>query len=65
MSLIDVCMTVLLRMIKMRFSLSSVETWNRFDGEFDLQAFYWSIVGMFEGPDSLRFRNETLKWWNR
>lgn len=33
------------------------------DGEFDLEEFYWSVVGVFEG--SGKFGDDLINWWNR
>ena len=51
---------------KTRFMASSVDTWSRRDGKFDLQRFYDNIVALF-GRDGLgdRWADEQLMWMKK
>jgi hypothetical protein len=34
------------------FSISSLETWQQVDGNFDYEQFYWMIVSLFDDGDN-------------
>jgi len=54
--------------IQARFMMSSVETWNKRDGKFNLERFWHNIVQLFECAEQYgveRWANETLNWFNR
>ncbi|KAJ7692016.1 hypothetical protein B0H16DRAFT_1752117 [Mycena metata] len=47
---------------QVRFNLSSLQNWNRIDGEFDYEEFFWLIVKLFDdGP----FAKKTIALYNR
>lgn len=48
---------------QLRFAVSNQESWNKLDGDFNMQDFYWNVVGIFE--DSGEFGAELLAWWSR
>ncbi len=48
---------------QLRFAVSNQESWNKLDGDFNMQEFYWNVVGIFE--DSGEFGTELLAWWSR
>lgn len=41
-----------------------METWDIIDGLFDIPAFYYAIVELFEDPED-EWAKETLEWWNQ
>lgn len=46
-----------------RFALSSQQTWNGKDGAFDYEAFFETLLQLFElDPE---WKEETLCWWNQ
>ncbi|TDL15642.1 hypothetical protein BD410DRAFT_853505 [Rickenella mellea] len=47
----------------LRFALSTKESWVRKDGDFDMEQFYWNVVGLFE--DSGKFGTDLLNWWKQ
>ncbi|KAA1471035.1 hypothetical protein DENSPDRAFT_836974 [Dentipellis sp. KUC8613] len=47
-----------------RFLISTMETWGREDGSFDMQQFYQNIVNLFEDDLECQWSIDTLKWWN-
>ena len=54
--------------MKLRFALSSVESWRNTDANFDSDLFYNNIVSWFEHPkgDQAKARvQKALLWWNR
>ena len=44
--------------------LSSISQWGSYDGVFDLEALYGTIVTMFESDPDDPWVVETLEWWN-
>ncbi|THH09525.1 hypothetical protein EW145_g1946 [Phellinidium pouzarii] len=44
-----------------RFSVSDKESWSLQDDDFDMHAFYWNIVDVF---DDAEFSADVLSWWN-
>ncbi|KAA1479988.1 hypothetical protein DENSPDRAFT_789791, partial [Dentipellis sp. KUC8613] len=47
-----------------RFLISTMETWGREDGAFNMQQFYENIVALFEDDAESDWCVDTLKWWN-
>jgi hypothetical protein len=45
--------------------LCSLEKWNRYDDNFNHEAFYKNIVALFEHDPNALWVTETLDWWNR
>ncbi len=54
---------LIMESFQLRFAISNQESWNKLDGEFNMQEFYWNVVGIFE--DSGDFGAELLAWWSR
>ncbi|KAG1797358.1 uncharacterized protein HD556DRAFT_1233471 [Suillus plorans] len=53
---------------RIRFALSSINSWRTVDGDFDYQIFWTSIVDFFEdapGPAARTRANDLLEWWTR
>ena len=40
-----------------------MESWDTIDGLFDIPAFYYAIIELFEDPED-EWAIETLEWWN-
>ncbi len=49
--------------LQLRFSLSTQESWNKIDGEFNMEEFFWNVVSIFEGAGE--FGRELLAWWDK
>ncbi|KAJ6548889.1 hypothetical protein B0H19DRAFT_1137983 [Mycena capillaripes] len=47
---------------QVRFNLSSMQAWNRHDGNFDYEEFFWCIVDLFKNPE---FAANTIALYNR
>ncbi|SJL14235.1 uncharacterized protein ARMOST_17691 [Armillaria ostoyae] len=47
------------------YALSSLDSWTRRDGKFDLQMFYYSIVDMYEDFPEDPWAVASLAWWNK
>jgi hypothetical protein len=50
-------------MCQARFLLSTMDSWSTEDGHFDMKAFYYSIVQLFDDMES-PWVIETLAWWD-
>nr|GAT45342.1 predicted protein [Mycena chlorophos] len=48
---------------QVRFALSSQPEWNRWDGQFDYEQFFWSIVDMFTNKPN--FTTRTISRYNQ
>jgi hypothetical protein len=48
---------------QVRFNLSNQQEWNRSDGHFDYEEFFWLIVSLFE--DDKVFADRTIALYNR
>ncbi|KAJ7660954.1 hypothetical protein DFH06DRAFT_1472187 [Mycena polygramma] len=47
---------------QVRFNLSSMQTWNRHDGHFNYEEFFWRIVDLFKNEE---FAARTIALYNR
>ncbi|KAJ6464807.1 hypothetical protein DFH09DRAFT_1346731 [Mycena vulgaris] len=47
---------------QVRFNLSSQSQWNKLDGHFDYQEFFWHLVSLF---DNKAFATRTIALYNR
>ncbi|KAK0238381.1 hypothetical protein EDD85DRAFT_1000692 [Armillaria nabsnona] len=47
------------------YALSSLDSWTRRNGKFDLQKFYYSIVDMYEDFPEDPWAVASLAWWNK
>jgi hypothetical protein len=53
---------------KVRFAMSSLNTWNETDIDFNYRDFYYAIIDYFEvtpGPVAQQHTSELLHWWNK
>lgn len=48
--------------LQVYFALSSLGQWNRVVGAFDMKAFYWDMLRMFDGSLPI-WQANVLKWW--
>ncbi|KAJ7097120.1 hypothetical protein B0H15DRAFT_797835 [Mycena belliarum] len=47
---------------QVRFNLSSQQDWNKLDGHFDYEEFFWCLVGLF---DDEQYGSKTIALYNR
>ncbi|KAH6913749.1 hypothetical protein BKA70DRAFT_1095841 [Coprinopsis sp. MPI-PUGE-AT-0042] len=54
-----------LRFSKVRFALSSTQTFSRADEEMDSETFYNSIIEFLEDPEEQKEADSLVEWWNK
>ncbi|KAJ6542249.1 hypothetical protein DFH09DRAFT_47527 [Mycena vulgaris] len=50
---------------QVRFNLSSQSQWNKLDGHFDYQVFFWHLVSLFNDKNNKAFAARTIALYNR
>lgn len=50
--------------VKVRFALSSASVFCRTDKETDSEAFYTSVLELFEDPEEQSETKDLIAWWN-